>query len=308
MPSFNLRGTHFFLTYPQCPIATAEALNSLKEKIPDIQEWIVATENHEDGNKHLHVYLKLGKKTRIQSTLLDLGEHHGNYQLCRSPSAVTKYVTKDGDYIASSGMKAIIEKLFKEKIPDIYFEARKRAREDGISAGLQYLEERKGVARDLTLYGGQIAKNLPSTKKLKVEFDLESFNWNIPWDRKRQTLILWGNTNTGKTALAKALIPEGMMTRHLDLLKNARPEGIILDDMSFKHLHREAQIALVDRQEDTQIHIRYTVAEIAAGTPVIITTNNLPCEIVNIEDGAIDRRCLCVKVGGVGSYSVRKSP
>lgn len=98
-----------------------------------------------------------------------------------------------------------------------------------------------------------------------------------------------------------------MMTSHLDLLARYDPEnftGVILDDMSFNHLHREAQLALVDRFEDRQIHVRYRVAELPSETPVIITTNQSPGFILNLSDKAIARRCLAIDVKGVGQYKV----
>lgn len=78
--------------------------------------------------------------------------------------------------------------------------------------------------------------------------------------------------------------------------------GIIFDDMNFSHLHREAQLALLDTYEDRQIHIRYTVAEIPAGTPRIITTNLPPGNILALQDEAICRRTYCVLMKGLGVY------
>lgn len=60
--------------------------------------------------------------------------------------------------------------------------------------------------------------------------------------------------------------------------------------MSFHHLHREAQIHLVDVAEDRDIHIRYAVAHIPAGMPRIITTNKPEGEILWTHDPAIARR------------------
>lgn len=76
--------------------------------------------------------------------------------------------------------------------------------------------------------------------------------------------------------------------------------------MSFGHLHREAQIALVDRAEDSDVHIRYTVATIPRATPCIITTNLDPYLILQLHDEAINRRCQCIQVNktnGVYTYT-----
>jgi hypothetical protein len=66
--------------------------------------------------------------------------------------------------------------------------------------------------------------------------------------------------------------------------------GIIFDDMSFAHLHREAQLAIVDVYDDTDIHIRYSVAHLPAGTPRIVTSNRNLDEIFLATDDAIRRR------------------
>lgn len=87
------------------------------------------------------------------------------------------------------------------------------------------------------------------------------------------------------------------MTRHLDLLRIYQSKsfhGIILDDMSFTHLATEHQIHLVDREDDTQIHVRYGVAQIPANTPLIITSNRHPTQIVALHVPAIERRCTCM--------------
>lgn len=61
--------------------------------------------------------------------------------------------------------------------------------------------------------------------------------------------------------------------------------------MSFLHLPREGQIHLVDTADESQVHARYEMVEIPAGTPRIITTNLMPSEIFAWENEAIRRRC-----------------
>lgn len=80
------------------------------------------------------------------------------------------------------------------------------------------------------------------------------------------------------------------MDKLRQLTKTKAKDGIIFDDMRFTHLHREAQIHLVDTQDEGQVHARYEMIEIPAGTPKIITTNLLPSQILNWEEEAIRRR------------------
>lgn len=80
-----------------------------------------------------------------------------------------------------------------------------------------------------------------------------------------------------------------LLVSHLDRLKtysSAIHKSIIFDDITFKHLHREAQIHLVDTHNPRDIHIRYSTAYIPANTPKIFTANTFPFII----DPAIERR------------------
>lgn len=72
--------------------------------------------------------------------------------------------------------------------------------------------------------------------------------------------------------------------------------GVIFDDMNFKHLHREAQLAIIDVYDDTDIHIRYSVAHLPEGTPRILTTNLHPSDVFLTSDPAIKRRLQVIEV------------
>lgn len=301
---FRLRSKKLFLTYPQCTVDPSEALRQLSAAV-SATGHVIAREKHADGNSHLHVYLEADNPMEVNSSdALDLTDstgtkYHGNYQSVRSRSAVLKYVTKDGEFITNLDLAPSSISPWKR--------ARDAATNDGLSAAIAILEEDPKASRDLCINGDRILKNLASlqSKKLKITYDLSTFGWTEPWDGKTHTLLIYGGTNLGKTSLAKALLPDALLTRHLDKLREYDPvryTGIILDDMSFSHLHREAQIALVDRHEDTQIHVRYSVAEIPAGTPVIITTNSQPGAILRMEDPAIARRVYVVHMKGIGQF------
>lgn len=101
---FRIRGSKFFLTYPQCSTPKEWVVEQLPELFRDLEGYVVAEETHEDGQPHLHVYLSL-KATRSISDpayfdpIVDPPKH-GNYQVVRSPYAVLKYCTKEGQYIA----------------------------------------------------------------------------------------------------------------------------------------------------------------------------------------------------------------
>jgi len=74
---------------------------------------------------------------------------------------------------------------------------------------------------------------------------------------------------------------------------------VIIDDMSFGQLHREARLSICDVYDDTDIHIRYSVAHLPAGTPRILTTNDTARDVMGMKeklDPAIVRRLQVVEV------------
>lgn len=293
-----------FLTYPKCPKSPEELLAHL-EVIFKLDSYLIAKEQHMDGTYHLHAYLRLEKKVNIKDEKkcdwkVDGTCYHPNIQGCRSPKAVLKYVCKDGNYVTNIAKSTIEEAIRNNvKVGDLYKEAREKTVAEGVEAGLKVLEHSK-TYRDLVVHGDAIERNLKKLKRSKLEsqFTLDSFNVSFNWDRSK-TLILTGPTNTGKTSLAAALLPKALFVTHIDRLKDYADgdyDGIIFDDMSFKHLHREAQIHLVDTAFSRDIHCRYSTAMIPKGTPRIITSNLPPNQILLSDDPAIDRRLQIVVI------------
>ena len=169
---------------------------------------------------------------------------------------------------------------------------------ESFEEGMKVLEHSK-TFRDLAIHGEAIERNMRARKKQKTEpkFSLDLFKVSFEWD-KTKTLVLWGPTNTGKTSLAKALLPNALFIRHIDALKEYKTgqyTGLIFDDMSFKHWPREAQIHLLDTENVSQINVKHSIAIIPEGTPRIITTNMMPAEILALnimspEKCALSRR------------------
>lgn len=130
----------------------------------------------------------------------------------------------------------------------------------------------------------------------KAEFSLSQFPWTPITDWSR-SVILYGPPNIGKTAFAKAHFENFLLVSHLEQLKGFIPDvhdGIIFDDMSFKHLDRNQQIFITDIDEDRAIECRYEPAFVPAKTRKIFTTNVL--DIFNLDDEAINRRVTVTEV------------
>lgn len=111
--SFQLNSSKLFLTYPECPIPKEDAYGILQYLFHDWQDWIIAEELHQNGNKHLHVYVSFPTAYRTRNpNFADLEYEakvfHGNYQGCRSTKAVIKYCTKEENYISNMDVAAIL--------------------------------------------------------------------------------------------------------------------------------------------------------------------------------------------------------
>lgn len=281
-------------------MAKERALELIQEKVASkektLLEYLIAQEKHKDGKDHLHVYLKMDSGwNNKDERFWDLEAHHGNYQGCRSSAAVKKYCSKEGDWLASPGLQI-------EKKEQPWRKALALAKEGCTLEALQCLEEGgEKTARDAILYRETLARSfcaISPMSPLPCARDLDQYPDLFDWPRHRLTLVLFGETNLGKTSLAASLLPTALLTRHLDPLAQfdgTKYSGIILDDMNFHHLHDEAQIALLDVELSTQVHVRYRVASIPAQTPRIITTNKPPCDILRLQNPAIARRVMSIR-------------
>jgi len=104
--TFRLNSKKLFLTYPKCPLDRDVVLQLLQEKL-NVDKYIIAREEHKDGDYHIHAVIELTVKCNIRlATYLDLKAgattYHGNYKGCRNIYASVKYVTKaDREFLAN---------------------------------------------------------------------------------------------------------------------------------------------------------------------------------------------------------------
>lgn len=127
------------------------------------------------------------------------------------------------------------------------------------------------------------------------------------WDPTKETLVLEGESNMGKTELAKALLKHltkknPIFCSNLNKLSyRDAHQPIILDDMNFQNISRSKGIALTDIENDRDIRILFGIHTIEAGTARIFTTNQSRGEFLPYDaHGAIDRRVRWVDLSNLG--------
>lgn len=266
MPINGQRSKYWCATVNNYSPEEKENLNALQE---DMQYLVVGYETGEAGTPHLQVYVEFKKRKTLTAVKQVPGFERAHLETRRGTSEeASDYSKKDGEFVefgelskSKQGKRSDLDAAFARldegatdremwmEFPDLmlrYDKAFKRAR-----------IMRQDVA-DLT------------------DRTLEDFNVNLEIDWSKSQLI-WGPSGIGKTELAKALLPRALFVSHMDELTgfNEEYDGIIFDDMGFTHLPRTAQIHLTDQDNPRAIHVRYTVANIPAGTKKIFLSNTL---------------------------------
>lgn len=54
---FRIMSQHWLLTFPRCAISV-DAMYEHLEDLLDLDEYIIATERHQDGGRHLHCWIR----------------------------------------------------------------------------------------------------------------------------------------------------------------------------------------------------------------------------------------------------------
>lgn len=159
---------------------------------------------------------------------------------------------------------------------------------------------REGASRDYVLYFTKIEAFFKQRfapvythKYLAASFNRPLVDWSTLTDR--QSLLIIGPTNMGKTHYALAHFEQPLFVTHLDQLRNFNPSihgGIVVDDVSMTEWEPTALIAIFDRDFARSIHCRYKNPEIPAGTKKIFCSNNLahflPGELSKVDQDTLD--------------------
>lgn len=90
----NPSARQYCLTWPKCSVSKDTALDFLK-KLENASAAVVGQEHHEDGDLHLHAFIKFDTRARRETTAFDLDGHHANVQICKSVKNWMNYILKE---------------------------------------------------------------------------------------------------------------------------------------------------------------------------------------------------------------------
>lgn len=152
----------------------------------------------------------------------------------------------------------------------------------------QFIRYHKGIER--------LHEILNNTHE-KADYSLNSCCEHIGLEPLKfdKTQVIVGEAGCGKTQYALAHFEKPCFISHIDGLKKFDPkhhDGIVFDDMDFKHYHRTHQIHLTDWNNTRDIHCRFINATIPKHTKKVFLCN----EYCFTRDPAIDRRVTVTEV------------
>lgn len=261
---------------------TEKDIELFKTWCDDVNRMVVSKEVGEKGTRHLQGRITFKRAYRL--TGLKKLHSKANWSITNCDQDSLYCMKEDGDLIINinnrkQGNRTDLDELtesIKEK------KTKEQLWKDHPKAMIKY---HKGAYEMMTVM------NKPETK---IRFKLKEFKPWIPITEWDKSIILIGDSGIGKTEFAKAHFKKPLMVSHIDDLRLLDThDGIIFDDMDFKHWPRTSQIHITDIDENRSINVKYGTALIPAESKKIFTCNELP---VDIEDPAIRRRCRVVRL------------
>nr|CAH18740.1 rep protein [Papaya leaf curl China virus] len=301
---FRINAKNYFLTYPHCSLTKEEALSQIKAlETPTNKLFIrICRELHEDGTPHLHVLIQFEGKFQCKNQrFFDLvspnrsAHFHPNIQGAKSSTDVKAYMEKDGD-VLDHGVFQIDGRSARggcQSANDAYAEA---INSGSKAAALNILKEK--APKDFVLQFHNLNSNLdrifaPPLEVIVCPFLSSSFDqvpeeleeWvseNVsgaaarPWRPK--SIVIEGDSRTGKTMWARSLGPHNYLCGHLDLSPKVYSNDAwynVIDDVDPHYLKHFKEF--MGAQRDWQSNTKYgKPIQIKGGIPTIFLCNPGP--------------------------------
>nr|QCQ28886.1 replication associated protein [Papaya leaf curl Guandong virus] len=301
---FKIQAKNYFITYPKCSLTKEEALSQIQNiQTPTNKKYIkICRELHEDGSPHLHVLIQFeGKFVCTNNRFFDLvsptrsAHFHPNIQGAKSSSDVKSYIDKDGDTM-EWGEFQIDGRSARGGQQSANDTAAKALKSGSAEAALAIIREE--LPKDFIFQYHNIKNNLdrifapplevfispfPSSSFDQVPEELEEWAAeNVvsaaarPWRPK--SIVIEGESRTGKTMWARSLGPHNYLCGHLDLSPKVYSNDAwynIIDDVDPHYLKHFKEF--MGAQRDWQSNTKYgKPIQIKGGIPTIFLCNPGP--------------------------------
>lgn len=280
--NFRLQARKLLLTYPGW-VDKVALTAFIKEKTGSDEAQIkIAHETGETGHQHTHAAVDIGKVFNSRSArVFDFDGAHPNIQIPKSNlhwERIVEYLDKDDEDVM--GEITLVKGI---KGPS---EANLTMMEDCIQWVLncddrsQVLLPPQGDMRWFMMSKSNYFQTLYTwsglKKSAKANFQIFSKEKILSSILGARSYLIVGPPGTGKTQWALSHFENAVLVRHLDDLHNitSKTDGLVFDDMSFRHMPAQSIIHLLDVDYDSPIHLRYTNGRIPKGMPRLFTSND----------------------------------
>nr|QIH45306.1 replication protein [Ageratum yellow vein China virus] len=301
---FRISAKNYFLTYPHCSLTKEETLDQIKTLGTTVNKLYikVCRELHEDGSPHLHVLIQFeGKFICTNQRLFDLvspsrsAHFHPNIQGAKSSSDVKSYLDKDGDTLEWGEFQ--IDGRSARGGQQTANDAAAEALNAGSSeAALAIIREK--LPKDFIFQYHNLKCNLdriftPPIEEYISPFLSSSFD-QVPeeleeWAAENvvsaaarplrpMSIVIEGDSRTGKTMWARSLGPHNYLCGHLDLnpkVYNNNAWYNVIDDVDPHYLKHFKEF--MGAQKNWQSNTKYgKPVQIKGGIPTIFLCNPGP--------------------------------
>nr|AOR05738.1 rep protein [Ageratum yellow vein China virus] len=301
---FRISAKNYFLTYPHCSLTKEETLDQIKTLGTTVNKLYikVCRELHEDGSPHLHVLIQFeGKFICTNQRLFDLvspsrsAHFHPNIQGAKSSSDVKSYLDKDGDTLEWGEFQ--IDGRSARGGQQTANDAAAEALNAGSSeAALAIIREK--LPKDFIFQYHNLKSNLdriftPPIEEYISPFLSSSFD-QVPeeleeWAAENvvsaaarplrpMSIVIEGDSRTGKTMWARSLGPHNYLCGHLDLnprVYNNNAWYNVIDDVDPHYLKHFKEF--MGAQKNWQSNTKYgKPVQIKGGIPTIFLCNPGP--------------------------------
>nr|AWQ13215.1 replication associated protein [Tomato leaf curl Kerala virus] len=281
---FQIYAKNYFLTYPQCSLTKEEALSQIQSlQTPVNKKYIkICRELHENGEPHLHVLIQFEGKYKCKNKrFFDLvsptrsAHFHPNIQGAKSSSDVKSYLEKDGDTLdwGEFQIDGRSARGGQQTANDAYAAALNAGSK---SEALRVIKE--SAPKDYVLQFHNLNANLdriftPPMEVYVSPFSSSSFDqvpeeleeWaaeNVVSDAARAnrpiSVVIEGDSRTGKTMWARSLGPHNYLCGHLDLSPKVYNNDAwynVIDDVDPHYLKHFKEF--MGAQRDWQSNTKY---------------------------------------------------